>query len=128
MADRLPDLPPEADLSQLLAPTSLAVVGDARLGARVLEKTRALGFAGPLWAVHPSGRVGGHEAVTSVSALPPGPDAAFVAVPAAVVPSVVGALAARGCGGAVVYSSGFAETGPAGRALQREVLDAAADG
>ncbi len=125
MADRLPDLPPEADLSRLLAPTSLAVVGDARLGARVLEKTRALGFAGPLWAVHPSGRVGGHEAVTSVSALPAGPDAAFVAVPAAVVPSVVGALAARGCGGAVVYSSGFAETGPAGRALQREVLDAA---
>lgn len=118
-------MPDELDLSRLLAPRSLAVVGDARLGARVLEKTERLGFVGPLWAVHPSGRVGRHEAVTSVSALPEGPDAAFVAVPASAVPDVVGALAARGCGGAVVYSSGFAETGPAGRALQSEVLEAA---
>lgn len=122
MAEQVPD---ELDLSRLLAPRSLAVVGDARLGARVLEKTERLGFVGPLWAVHPSGRVGRHEAVTSVSALPEGPDAAFVAVPASAVPDVVGALAARRCGGAVVYSSGFAETGPAGRALQSEVLEAA---
>ena len=113
------------DLRRLLAPASLAVVGDAQLGARVLGKTAQLGFAGPIWAVHPSGRVGDHEAFTSVSELPAGPDAAFVAVPAAITPTVIGDLAARGCGAAVVYSSGFAETGPAGRALQRELLDAA---
>ena len=38
---------------------------------------------------------------------------------------MVAELAATGCGGAVVYSSGFAETGPCGVARQRDLLAAA---
>ena len=53
------------------------------------------------------------------------PDAAFVAVPAPACAAVVAELAAAGCGGAVVYSSGFAETGPAGADRQRELVAAA---
>ncbi|MDO5710112.1 MAG: CoA-binding protein, partial [Micrococcales bacterium] len=109
----------------MLNPTSLAVVGDARLGARVLRQTRALGFAGPAWAVHPSGQVGSEPALTSVADLPGSPDAAFVAVPAALAPGVLGELRDRGCGSAVVYSSGFAETGAAGLVLQQRLLEAA---
>ena len=38
---------------------------------------------------------------------------------------MVAELATAGCGAAVVYSSGFAETGPDGAARQRELVDAA---
>ena len=51
------------------------------------------------------------------------PDAAFVALPRALTPDAVAALRALGCGGAVIYAAGFAETGDLDR--QRSLLEAA---
>ncbi len=114
------------ELGRLLRPRTLAVVGDSRAAARVIERNRALGFEGPIWPVHPTAvAVAGAVAFRSVAELPGPPDAAFVAVPAPSCAPVVEALSAAGCGGAVVYSSGFAETGPAGAARQRALLAAA---
>ena len=115
-----------ADLNQLLRPRSIAVIGDSQASARVIEQNRRLGFAGPLWPVHDRHPViAGEPTVAQVSDLAAAPDAAFVAVPAPACAPVVAELAAAGCGAAVVYSSGFAETGPDGAARQRELIDAA---
>jgi len=114
------------DLDRLLRPRSLAVIGDSRASARVIEQNRRLGFAGPVSPVSERHLViAGERAVARVSDLAEAPDAAFVAVPAPACPGVVAELAATGCGAAVVYSSGFAETGPDGTARQRELVDAA---
>lgn len=92
----------------------------------MIEQNRRLGFAGPLWPVHDREPViAGETAVARVSELTAAPDAAFVAVPAPACAAIVAELAAAGCGAAVVYSSGFAETGPGGAARQRELLAAA---
>ncbi len=114
------------ELARLLAPKAIAVVGSARECGRVVAQNRALGFAGALWPVHPShATVAGEPAVPRVAELPGVPDAAFVAVPAPACAPVVAELAALGCGGAVVYSSGFAETGPHGAERQHALVAAA---
>jgi acetate---CoA ligase (ADP-forming) len=110
----------------LLAPRAIAVVGSARECGRVVAQNRALGFDGVLWPVHPThSTVAGERAYPRVADLPGVPDAAFVAVPAPACAPVVAELATLGCGGAVVYSSGFAETGAAGADRQRAVVAAA---
>jgi acetate---CoA ligase (ADP-forming) len=115
-----------AELGRLLCPRSIAVIGDSRASARVIEQNRRLGFTGPIWPVHERlPMIAGERAVTRVSELAAAPDAAFVAVPAPACAPIVAELAAAGCGAAVVYSSGFAETGPGGSARQRELVDAA---
>jgi acyl-CoA synthetase (NDP forming) len=114
------------DLGRLLRPRTIAVVGSARECGRVVEQNRALGFRGSIWPVHPTmTTVAGERAYLGVAELPCVPDAAFVAVPAPRCAPVVAELAAAGCGGAVVYSAGFAEAGPGGVALQRDLLAAA---
>jgi acetyltransferase len=55
-------------------------------------------------------------------------DLAVVAVPAAAAPAVAAEAAAVGVSAMVVLSGGFAETGPQGASLQRELLAAAASG
>ena len=68
-------------LRRLLAPRSLVVVG-GRAAEVAVRQSRAIGFEGRLWAVHPDrDSLGGVPCLRSVSELPEGPDAAFVAVP-----------------------------------------------
>jgi acetyl-CoA synthetase len=62
--------------------------------------------------------------VPAVAELPEPVDAVVVAIPAEGVPEVIEQAGARGCGGAVVYGAGFAETAD-GAARQRALRDAA---
>jgi acyl-CoA synthetase (NDP forming)/RimJ/RimL family protein N-acetyltransferase len=99
-------------IARLLAPRAVAVYGARRdgqgLGAKVLRNLAD--FAGPVHAVHL-----GESLALSV-------DLAVIAVPAPAVPDAVADAAAAGVAGVVVVSAGFAETGPAGEAAQRELL------
>jgi len=117
------------DLTPLLAPRSIAVVGaTSRPGAYADETLRNLtrtGFRGRVWGVHPTRRrVHGRTCVPTVADLPEPVDAVVVAIPAAGVPEVIDQAGARGCGGAVVYAAGFGET-PDGRRLQSDLRSAA---
>ncbi|HTE61234.1 MAG TPA: acetate--CoA ligase family protein, partial [Solirubrobacteraceae bacterium] len=117
------------DLSPLLRPRSVAVVGASdrpgSYGDATLRNLAALGFAGPVWGVHPTRReVHGHPCVPTLEDLLEPVDAVVVAIPAAGVPEVARAAGRRGCGGLVVFAAGFAEAG--GAALQAELADAAA--
>ncbi|MEC8999885.1 MAG: acetate--CoA ligase family protein [Actinomycetota bacterium] len=112
-------------LARLLLPRSVAVVG-GQPAALAIEQCRRLGFDGDLWAVHPRREeVAGVPCVPTVDDLPGVPDAALVAVNRRATVDVVGRLAAMGAGAAVCYASGFAEAGPDGEALQRELDEVA---
>jgi acetyl-CoA synthetase len=110
-------------LQRLLDPRSIAFIGGGEC-AIAIERTRALGFEGHLWAVNPRRpQLGGVPTVARIADIDGTPDAAFVALPRAITPEAVAALRALGCGGAVIYAAGFAETGDLDR--QRSLLDAA---
>jgi acetate---CoA ligase (ADP-forming) len=103
-------------LAPLVAPRSVAILGasddPARIGGRPLSYLRAAGFAGPIYPVNPKrATVQGLQAYASVADLPAAPDAAIVALPAALVEEAVTALAERGARACVIFSSGFSETG-----------------
>ena len=110
------------DLSRLLRPRSIAVFGGWQAEG-VVRRCAEMGFAGPVWQVHPT-RAG---AFRSAAELPEAPDAAFVAVNRELTVEIVRELAAMGAGGAVCHAAGFAESGGRGAALQAELIAAAGD-
>ena len=118
-------------LSRLLRPRSIAVVGGGTWCAAVVEGCRRVGYAGPVWPVHPTKtELAGVAAFPSVEALPEAPDAAFIGVNRQTSVDVLGALSAMGAGGAVCFASGFresaSETGD-GPALEAALVAAAGD-
>lgn len=113
------------DLSRLLRPRSIAVMGSVWAG-NVIEQCRKMGFRGPVWPVHPSkSEIGGLKAYSSLAALPEAPDATFIGVNRHATVDVVRELAALGAGGAICFASGWTEAGEAG--LQAELVHAAAE-
>ncbi|WP_225770771.1 acetate--CoA ligase family protein [Inquilinus sp. Marseille-Q2685] len=117
--------PRRFDLSRLLRPRSIAVVG-GKPAAEVIRQCRRMGFAGEIWPVHPQhDTVEGLRAFRNVAELPETPDAVFLGINRHAAVEVTAALAARGAGGAVCYASGFAETGGEGADLQARLIEAA---
>jgi acyl-CoA synthetase (NDP forming) len=113
------------DLRRLFAPRSIAIVGGAP-AERVVRQCLKLGFAGPIWPIHPSrNELAGVPCLSNLDALPAVPDAVFLGVNRHATVEAMATLRAMGVGGAVCYGSGFAESGDAG--LQRDLLDAAGD-
>ena len=111
-------------LTSLLHPRSIAFIGGTECDVAI-SRTRELGFTGKIWAVHPAReQVGGIGAVKSVDEIDGSIDAAFIAVKREASIEIVRRLKDKGCGGAVIYASGFAETGDS--RLQDELLAAAA--
>lgn len=114
-----------ANMARLLLPKSVCFIGGQQIVPAV-EATRAMGFAGKMFAVHPKGAsLGGLASAKRVFDLPEVPDAAFLMTPTEATIEVVRELAAMGTGGAVCYAAGFAEAGEAGRALQDKLVAAA---
>lgn len=116
-------------LSRLLRPSSIAVIGGGAWCANVIAECRKIGFAGPVWPVHPTkAEIAGLRAYPSIADLPEAPDASFIGVNREASIDTLRSLAARGAGGAVCFASGFreaaAETGN-GAALEAELVAAA---
>jgi acetyl coenzyme A synthetase (ADP forming)-like protein len=112
----------------ILAPRAVAVVGASRrpgtIGAALVANLRRAGFRGPVYPVNPhAAEIAGLRAYPRVSAIGAPVDLAVIAVPAAGVEAVVADCARAGVRAVVVISSGFAETGPEGRAAERRLRD-----
>jgi acetyl-CoA synthetase len=119
------------DLSRLLAPRSIAVIGASdrpdSYGGNVLQNLQRAGYAGDVWGVNPKRadcEVWGWPCVPTIADLPGPVDAVVIAIPAPAVPDALQAAAGAGCGGAVVLSAGFGEI-EAGRELERELREIA---
>jgi len=98
-------------LDRLLRPRHIAVLG-AGWALNVIEQTAKMGFAGPVWPVHPTkANIGGLRAYASLADLPEPPDATFIGVNRFATVDVVAELAAMGAGGAICFASGWTEAG-----------------
>jgi acyl-CoA synthetase (NDP forming) len=110
-------------LERLLRPKSIAVLG-AGWAKNVVEQCERMGFAGPVWPVHPTRiEIGGRPAFRSLADLPDVPDATFIGVNRHATVDVVGELAAMRAGGAVCFASGWSEAGESG--LEDKLIEAA---
>ena len=97
-------------LRRMLAPHSVALIGERGWTEAVARASLAVGYQGKLWRVHPSrASTADVRYYRSIDDLPESPDSAFVAVPSHEAPKVAAALARREAGGFVCFSSGFAE-------------------
>lgn len=114
-------------LDALFRPRAVAVVGAGRgelqIGHQVVANLVEGGFAGPVHPVNPRARVvrsmACHARVRDV----PGPvDLAVLVVPAEAVLAAAADCAAKGVGGLVVISAGFAEVGGEGVERQRRLV------
>jgi acetate---CoA ligase (ADP-forming) len=117
-----------SDLSALFEPRCVALIGasaDAQsISARPLRLMLQHGYAGRLYPVNPKYQeLQGLRVYPAVGAIPERVDLALVVVPAARVPGVLEECAAAGAGCAVVITSGFAESGQAGRELQLRIAE-----
>ncbi|MDD9719524.1 acetate--CoA ligase family protein [Sulfitobacter sp. PR48] len=98
------------ELSRLLKPRSIAVIGGGAWCRAVVAQCQKMGFEGKIWPVHPSaGTFSGLKVFPDVDALPAPPDAAFIGVNRAATIDIAGQLARGGAGGAVCFASGFLE-------------------
>ena len=94
----------------------------------MLANLERAGFQGAIHLINPKrAEIGGRRCLASVDDLPEGVDAAVLAIPRAAVLDAVRALARRKAGAAIIFSSGFAETGAEGLAEQRELARIAAE-
>ena len=123
------------DLTPLLAPRSIAVVGatdrpDSYAGNITPRNLERAGFEGPVLGREPESRAGARPDLRAERRqLPEAVDAVVVAIPAPGVPAAIRDSVERGCSGAVVLSAGFGgvEEEP-GRALEAELREAALAG
>jgi acetyltransferase len=120
-------------LREFFTPRAIAVVGASRdtgkVGHAVFANLLSGGFAGPVYPVNAAApEILGHPAYPSLEALPGPVDLAVVVVPAAAAIGVVEECGRLGIRAAIVISAGFRESGPAGAALERRLLDAARAG
>ena len=117
-------------LDRLLRPRAVAIVGvspePGHMGGSVLANLQRCGFAGEIHLVSRSRpEINGRRCVPSIDDLPEGVDAAVLVVPQSAVLDAIAACGRRGVGAAVVFASGYAEVGEAGRAEQEKLAAAA---
>jgi acetate---CoA ligase (ADP-forming) len=117
-------------LASLIAPRSVAVIGassDAtRIGGRPIDYMLRRKFQGEIYPVNPNrSEIQGFKSYAAIADLPAAPDVAIIAVPAKSVLEAVTALAAKGTGAAIIFSSGFAEVDAEGAAMQEQLVAAA---
>ncbi|MGH2636567.1 MAG: acetate--CoA ligase family protein, partial [Actinomycetota bacterium] len=114
------------DLRPLLAPRSIAIVGASESpdswAPEIYRSLRHVGFEGEIHPVNPKyDEVWDRPCRPSIAELPRGVDLAVFVVPAGVVVATIDDCARAGVRAAMVVSSGFAEAGDEGRALQEEL-------
>ena len=120
----------DGGLAAVFHPRRVALIGASDRAGSVgrLLWDNLIDFPGEVLPVGPSPTVGGRTAYPDLREVPGHVDLAVIATPAATVPDIIAAAAAKGVAAAVVLSAGFAETGPDGAKLQDEAMTAARAG
>lgn len=118
---------PGVGMEAFFTAASVAVVGASdditKIGGRPVQLLRKYGYAGAIYPINPKGgMLQGLQAYASVLDTPTAPELAILAVPAAATLQAVRDCAERGVRGAIVLSTGFAEAGPEGAAVQAELV------
>ncbi len=118
-------------LSTLFEPRSIALVGATERSmwtSFIIRNFRDFGFEGKVYAINRNAAdVLGVKGYASCRDIGEPVDVAFLFVPQPVILSAMEDAAAAGIRNMVILTSGYAETGEAGAALQQELLDKAAE-
>ena len=117
------------DIQPIVAPRSIAVVGASESpdswAPEIERSLRHVGFTGDLYPINPKyDQVWGRPCLKSILDLPRGVDLVVFVVPARVVVRMIDDCGKAGVRGVMVVSSGFAEAGEEGKALQAELVAA----
>lgn len=118
-------------IQHILSPRSIAIIGaspDAeKIRGRIVTAPLAGGFDGPIYPVNPGHQeIQGLCAYPAIGAIGAPVDLALIAIPAERVAGVLEECADAGVKGAIIYSSGFAESGGQALALQENIGNIAA--
>ncbi|HVB09731.1 MAG TPA: CoA-binding protein, partial [Bacillota bacterium] len=115
------------DLSPLLAPRSIALVGvseSSRWSRSLVDNLKLQGFAGPIHMVNPRHETEfGQVSHPSVAAIPGEVDLAYVMVPTAIAEIAARDCVEKGVRAIVMLTSGFAEMGEAGALAQHRLAN-----
>jgi acetate---CoA ligase (ADP-forming) len=119
--------------ARVLRPNSIAVVGASpqanSAGATVVANIVASSYSATLYIVSLNAdEIEGRACLKSADELPEGVDLVVCTVPRAAVRETIEACVRRKASAAVVFASGFAESGDAGWSEQEEIARIAADG
>ena len=118
------------DLTPLIAPSSVAIVGASQRGAdanlareprgnRVIRNLRNFGFTGRIVTVNPKyTEIMGYPCYPDVASIPEPVDCIVSAVPNRHVPDLLESAANAGVRAAVVFAAGFGEIGGEGKVRQ----------
>lgn len=118
-------------MDRLLNPRSIAVIGasddPAKIGGRPIAYLVRYGFEGAVYPINPQhARIQGLEAYARLEDVPGPVDLAVIALPAVAVQDAVADCGRLGVAYAIVFTSGFSESGPAGAELQEALRRVAA--
>jgi acetyltransferase len=121
------------DWKRLFHPRGVAIVGAShdlrRIGGQPVKFLSTYGYKGRVYPVNPRhAEIAGVRCYPTLASIDGPCDVAIVAVNGTAAVDVVRECGKKGIAFAVVYSSGFRETGEAGRALEGQLLAAAHEG
>lgn len=121
---------PDYSLHSLFDPRAVAVVGASpdltKPGGRCLAILRKFGYAGRVYAINSRYQaIGDIPCLPDLESLPEPIELVILLVPAKAVPDYLRASGRAGAKAAVICTSGFAEAGESGIALQHDLVDAA---
>ncbi|HBV86894.1 MAG TPA: CoA-binding protein [Desulfosporosinus sp.] len=114
-------------MQYFMEPTGVAIIGASQdfksINGKILKYLLKHNYLGKIYPVNPKYKeIGGITCYPSVDAISEQVDLALIAVAAARVPSILRDCGAKGIKRAVIFSSGFAETGAEGKEIQVETL------
>jgi acyl-CoA synthetase (NDP forming) len=126
-----PPVSPDA-IGAIFHPRSVAFIGASahmgKWGHRLMSNTISGGYDGNIFLVNPKAKsIAGRKTYATVCDIPEPVDLAVVTIPAAGVLNLIPELKAKGIGNMLLITSGFGETGEAGKNLEAELVRAARD-
>jgi acyl-CoA synthetase (NDP forming) len=117
---------PPIDISRLMRPRSIAIVGispePSSAGFLALRNLEEFDYRGAIHLVSRNqSNIGDRACLRAIDDLPDGVDAAMLFLPRVAIEDAVAACARRGLGGAVVFAAGFGEAGGEWQAAQERI-------
>jgi acyl-CoA synthetase (NDP forming) len=124
-----PPVSPDA-IGAIFYPKSIAFIGASaqmgKWGHMLMANTISGGYEGNVFLVNPKAdTIAGRRTYPTVCDIPEPVDLAVVTIPAAGVLDLIPQLKEKGIGNMLLITSGFGETGEAGKKLEAELLQAA---
>ena len=118
------------NLEKIFDPQNVAIVGasdsEGSVGYAIVKNFNQSGFAGKVFFVNiRKPEILGVKTYKSVDEIPEPVDLVIIATPAKTVPDVMDECGRANVKGVIIVSAGFKETGPAGKALEEKIFEAA---